>query len=302
MPGAELPRDVATRVLDNAAALGIHTARIYGGEPLVHPHVVAIVEHAIAAGFRTWVSTNGFLLHSLADRLYEVGLRRLAIPLYGTGPAYDSYVQSRGAFARLTANIDHVRARFSNSVQLDFSFLLAAPFCSVRALEEAWAFCERYCAEFHVDIVHTRLPYFTSGPDRYLEIGNTGDLGPVIDWLIKLRRTHPDLYREPVASIRSIRDWVEDLDSMFVPCDMYNHIWIGPDGSVQLCYAAFYLGNVLNQPLEEILYSERHREAARMAFKLACPRCPCNRITRIARCLSKTVAYSLNDRSPVHVA
>jgi hypothetical protein len=46
---------------------------------------------------------------------------------------------------------------------------------------------------------------------------------------------------------------------MRVSCDAHKLIWIGADGTVQLCYAAFELGNLYERPLREILFQGAHR-------------------------------------------
>lgn len=70
---------------------------------------------------------------------------------------------------------------------------------------------------------------------------------------------------------------------MRVPCDAYELLWIGADGSLQLCDTALPLGNVRTQRLRDILFSEAHTQAARNAFRLNCPNCTCCAETRIAK-------------------
>lgn len=298
MRGAELSAEVAISTLREAARLGVHSVRIYGGEPLVHPQVVTIVEQAVGEGLRTSVSTNGMLLRRYADRLYAAGLRRIALPLYGTGDLYDRYVQTAGAFQRLVSSLDYVQTRFGDSLQLDLTLLIAEPFCTVDTLKAAWSFCKRYHGQFHVDLVHPRFPYFNLGPDDCLRIRDPARLHSIVDELLRLRRLDPETYREPLASIRSIPDWVLHDGRMAVPCDMYEHVWVGPDGSVQLCYTAFPLGNINRQPLSELLYSTVHRKSAADAFMLKCPGCSCNRFTRIPRHLPSLIRYGRDSSRP----
>ena len=39
---------------------------------------------------------------------------------------------------------------------------------------------------------------------------------------------------------------------MQVPCDAHKLIWVGADGTAQLCYAAFKLGNLHQRRLRDI--------------------------------------------------
>jgi cyclic pyranopterin phosphate synthase len=52
---------------------------------------------------------------------------------------------------------------------------------------------------------------------------------------------------------------------------------------VQLCYAAFKLGNLHEQPLRAMLFGAEHRQAAQDAFLLNCPNCHCERESRILK-------------------
>ena len=101
--------------------------------------------------------------------------------------------------------------------------------------------------------------------------------------LEKLKLSNPKRVKEFILSIYSIPDWLLKGPQMRVPCDAHKLIWVGADGTVQLCYAAFKLGNLYNQPLREILFQDEHRQAARDAFALNCPNCHCERETRILK-------------------
>jgi len=79
--------------------VGFCRFRLTGGEPLLRPDVVEIVQ-AIAALPETQdlsMTTNGFLLADLAQPLYAAGLRRLNISLDSLKPeVFDQIVGSRG--------------------------------------------------------------------------------------------------------------------------------------------------------------------------------------------------------------
>jgi cyclic pyranopterin phosphate synthase len=295
MRNAELPWEKILEVLDDADRIGVDAVRIYGGEPLVHPSVVGIIEYAVAKRLRVWISTNGFLLRDRIDDLHAAGLRAVGIPLYGTGRDYDKYVQRPGAFERLIRGLDYTRSRFGESIRLVFSWLIAEPFCSVQALDDAITIARAYGAEFRVDLVHSKLPYFTLGPNECLRIRDGSRVGPVVTRLVQLRQSGDVVYGESKSSILSIPDWIRHDTSMEIPCDMYDHLWIGPDGSVQLCYASFPLGNIYEARLAELVYTKTHVESCRAAFQLKCPRCHCNRPTRIVRHMPSVYRYGFQS-------
>jgi sulfatase maturation enzyme AslB (radical SAM superfamily) len=100
---------------------------------------------------------------------------------------------------------------------------------------------------------------------------------------VRLKQEDPERFVHSLPFIRSIPDWLILQRDMRVPCDAYEMIWIGADGTVQLCDAALKLGNLHERPLREILFGEAHRDAARAAFRLDCPNCMCKVDSRIQK-------------------
>ncbi|MGA0869622.1 MAG: SPASM domain-containing protein, partial [Planctomycetota bacterium] len=82
------------------------------------------------------------------------------------------------------------------------------------------------------------------------------------------------------------------------PCDKYEVLWIGADGSVQLCYVTFPLGNLHRTRLRDILYSEAHFEAARGAFQLQCPNCHCGYDSRTQKHMKSRRRYGGAGSAP----
>lgn len=79
----QLSAEEITRITEIAAQLGIKRIRLTGGEPLVYPHIVEIVERIASQPGIEEVSltTNAMLLEKLARPLAEAGLKRVNISL-----------------------------------------------------------------------------------------------------------------------------------------------------------------------------------------------------------------------------
>ena len=165
------------------------------------------------------------------------------------------------------------------------NWLLMRPTCSVPALEAAWAFARRYRVPMQIDLVHYSLPYFTEGLDRELQFRaeDRPRIQEVVDRLLELRQEDPTLIDNSAIGIRSIPDWLVLGAGMRVPCDKYRMVWVGADGTVQLCYVTFKLGNLHERRLRDLLYTEAHRQAARDAFALRCPNCHCGYDERVRK-------------------
>ena len=169
MLGEHLKLDTIRTLLDDAAAAGMTTVRLYGGEPLIHPDLPEMIRHARIVGILPYVTTNGFLLDRKIDKLYEAGLRVATLGYYGWGSAYDEYTSRAGAFEHFCRSLAAVRSRCGSDFRLQLNFLLMRRSCSIEELLRAWELVCTHNMTLQVDLVHYSLPYFTEGPDRILQ-------------------------------------------------------------------------------------------------------------------------------------
>jgi sulfatase maturation enzyme AslB (radical SAM superfamily) len=95
-----------TRVLDQAAELGVETVQLIGGEPLLSPHAVPLIEYALRLGLNVQVYSN---LYAVTDRIWDL----LARPGVSIGTSvysdradeHDRVTTKPGSYARNRANI-----------------------------------------------------------------------------------------------------------------------------------------------------------------------------------------------------
>jgi MoaA/NifB/PqqE/SkfB family radical SAM enzyme len=289
------PRKVRA-LFEDARSIGVERVRIYGGEPLLHPQLPDMIRHSLSLGLSTHVNTNGMLLKQKIDPLYQAGLRGITIGFYGTEDAYNEYVQRTDRFARLEEGVGTARDRFGTDISMRLNFLLMRPSCNLRSLELAWRFAERFDMNFHVDLVHYSLPYFTEGPDRVLQFHDE-DRSAIVEFvqeLAKLKEAHPHRLEDSLPGIWSIPDWLLKGAAMKVPCDVYELLWVGADGTVQLCYVTFRLGHLHEKRLRDMVFTEAHRQASVDAFSLNCPNCHCERDSRVQKHLPSLLKYRGN--------
>lgn len=282
MPGQQLPLPLVREVLEDIKEASFEVVRLYGGEPLVHSDIVKIVEYSTELGLRAYLTTNGMALRQKMDALYDAGLRRIQVGLYGMGEDYNEYVQRKNRFVRLEDGIAYLRERYGNEIDLTLNWLLMKPTCSVESVRNTWDFAVRYNAPIFVNLVHYSLPYFTEGEDRFLAFTpeDRPAINEVIAELLELQKQRPELLAMSPIALRSIPDWLIKGPDMRVPCDRNKLIWVGADGTVQLCYVTFKLGNLHEKRLRDMLFTKEHVAAARDAFALKCPNCHCGFDTR----------------------
>lgn len=107
---AELPPAVVRRHIAEAEALGVREFYFTGGEPFVHPDLVALLEAALAVG-PTTVLTNGTLIDApTADRLAAIAAGSLysleiRISVDGATAEENDAVRGHGSFVRALAAV-----------------------------------------------------------------------------------------------------------------------------------------------------------------------------------------------------
>lgn len=295
MDGERLALSTVIDVLSDAKAGGMETVRFYGGEPLLHPDLPAMIRCATELGLRSYVTTNGTHLGLKIGALHEAGLHLATIGFYGIGDAYEAYTQRPGHFRRLEESIQTVRRLHGDRFELQLNFVLLRPTCTVDALRAAWDFAERYGMFFHVDLASGAIPFFTGGAeDELLLTADDRDAAEdVACEMLRLKRQAPARFVHSEPFIRSIPDWLIKGAGMRVPCNAYELLWIGADGTVQLCDTALPLGNVNTQRLRDILFSREHHRAARDGFQLNCPNCTCLVESRIQKDAASQRRYAV---------
>ena len=97
---AQLDIEDIARLLREAKILGASYAVITGGEPLLHPRILAIVARATEMGVDTLLATNGFLLNSdLAQALSEFSRLSVQISLESSEQNCHDYLRGgKGLF------------------------------------------------------------------------------------------------------------------------------------------------------------------------------------------------------------
>lgn len=295
MVGEQLSYETVEGVLEDAADAGVRMVRFYGGEPLLHRDLPAMVERAIALGMNPYVTTNAALLDQRIDRLVAAGLRDLTIGFYGIGAEYDRYTQRSGLFEVVQRGIEATRARHGKTVRMQMNWLLMRSTANVESFRSAAEFALRHGMTMQIDLIHYSLPYFQEGPARCLQFRPEEDrpmLERVVREIIAVKQERPELIRHTLQGLRSLPDWALLGPEMKVPCSAREMLWVGPDGTVQMCYVTFVLGSLKEKRLREMLFGAAHQQAAVDAFRLNCPNCHCNATDRIMRHLPSRVRYS----------
>ncbi len=106
----ELPLELLSGCLDDAARLGYRQLAVSGGEPLLYRPLPDLLARARELGMVTTITSNGMLLTARRWEPLAELVDVLAISIDGTPEEHDAIRRCDGAFARTTANLGVVRS------------------------------------------------------------------------------------------------------------------------------------------------------------------------------------------------
>jgi len=107
----ELSPDEALALLQDLKDFGVPVVLFSGGEPLMRPDLLELVEWTVQHGLRAVISTNGTLItRDLAERLQRLGLSYVGISLDGVEPTHDKFRGQPGAFAAALTGVRNCQA------------------------------------------------------------------------------------------------------------------------------------------------------------------------------------------------
>lgn len=107
---SELDPAVVCGLVSDAARMGYEVISISGGEPFLYSGLLQVLQHAKSLGLRTTVTTNGYFLQPRWLDPLSGCLDVLAISLDGPRELHDKMRAAHGAFDRVCAGLDTVRA------------------------------------------------------------------------------------------------------------------------------------------------------------------------------------------------
>jgi len=106
----ELSTDEGFAMLEDLAGFGVPVTLFSGGEPLVRPDLLALIERTVKLGMRAVISTNGTLITAgVAEKLKAFNLSYVGVSLDGLKDVNDRFRGVSGAFEKALAGIRNCR-------------------------------------------------------------------------------------------------------------------------------------------------------------------------------------------------
>ncbi len=283
-----LGRAEAFGVLERLSEAGVRLLVLSGGEPLLHPHVLEIVAEARRLGMLPHLSSNGTLLTTAnTAALAEAGLVYVGVSIDGPEDFNDLFRGMQGGYRLATSGLRRARAAglrtglrmtvtAENADQVATMADLAADLdcCrfyvshlvqSGRARESAgWALSAARSRELLValfELAEARL-----GSPLQVVTGGNDSAGPLM--LMWLQKLYGPPAAEAVRRLLALRGGNSAGRSMVCVDELGR---VHPDQF----WTQETLGNLTQQPLDEIMVSPMARELSRRAPRLQgrCARC-----------------------------
>jgi hopanoid biosynthesis associated radical SAM protein HpnH len=101
----------ATECLSAVAEAGAPMVSVTGGEPLLHPDIVTIVDQILAGGRGVTLCTNGLLLEDSLDGFHPDPYLSFVVHLDGLAKTHDRYAGREGVFATALDAISAAKRR-----------------------------------------------------------------------------------------------------------------------------------------------------------------------------------------------
>jgi radical SAM protein with 4Fe4S-binding SPASM domain len=106
----ELTTEQITAVVDQLATLKVGMFAVTGGEPLLRSDLLEVLAHAHAAGLKTGIATNGFLIDPrMAGRIRVAGVYSVQVSLDGPEAVHNRIRSNRQSFARAVGAVELLR-------------------------------------------------------------------------------------------------------------------------------------------------------------------------------------------------
>jgi cyclic pyranopterin phosphate synthase len=109
-------------VLRVAAGFGIRSVKFTGGEPMLRPDLIEIIQ-SVPAGMESSITTNGTLLAGLAADLKQAGLKRVNVSIDSLDPAIYKKITGTDRLSDVLEGIDAALATGLTPVKLNMVVL-----------------------------------------------------------------------------------------------------------------------------------------------------------------------------------
>ena len=255
-----MPFENAATIVARAPAAGVKTLVITGGEPFVHPRIFELIEMAKNLGLGVNITTNGTLLRGDVERLRASGVDSLSISIDGLQATHDKLRGVDGTYRELTAAIDVLQAE--TDIHLNVYFVVTKE--NVRELIAVYEMTRERGIGFDFWPVNGYPHLYVTAPE---------DKAVYLAALERIARTNEqvadrmDYYRYGIEYMEGRRDHFRCLG-------LIEQFGVNHEGQLVPCCVweqkGLQVGSALDEPLDQLLYSERAQALREKIFSEGC--------------------------------
>ena len=118
-PEGEMTPEEISKIVETASKLGIRKVKLTGGEPLLRPDILEIVEGIRPHVEEVSMTTNGVLLAEAARPLKESGLDRVNVSLHSLSPQGFQRITGSNALEKVLQGIEEATAQGLTPVKIN---------------------------------------------------------------------------------------------------------------------------------------------------------------------------------------
>ena len=192
--GISFPRKELMAVIDGLARLGTRFIMVTGGEPMMYPHIVELIERISSHGIECLLNTNGFQVVQRMDELSQVDI--FSVSMDGPKEIHDFY-RGEGTYEIALEVVKAARAR-GKRVQLQFTM--------TRDLMKAFQHVNSVARELGCFIGINFLRPQNTAAGEIVAPGEATeeDIKSFLDWLIEKK---PVTVPYPASLLKYVRYW-----------------------------------------------------------------------------------------------
>jgi MoaA/NifB/PqqE/SkfB family radical SAM enzyme len=258
-----LDTEKAVATINRLGQFGIRYLRFTGGEPLLRRDLFQILQKADMRPFgRVTLQTNGLLLKKLHNEINASPITKIAVSIDGLEASNDVIRGIRGYFRLAMEGIRLLKGKQVNIV----ATLNGRSAGELAGLADE---AHKAGAGFSFNLLDDRSYFLrhTSTNDLW---PNQAETGQIMTFLReKLKR--------PAYELDYIYKYFTRQNPDEPPCILgFLEVFVVSNGDVLAgCYVLKPVGNILREDFEELIGSERYREACLAMVRRECPGCTC---------------------------
>ena len=261
----ELSKEEAIKIIDSALRLGVEQLDITGGEPLLHKDIFEIISYASSSGLKVTLSTNGALIKKHMVKIMDADIFCITVSVDGFIDTYNCLRNCNGIYSEIIDSIEYLKAR---NKRIAISFVVTNK--NIHELEKLYNFFkERRIFFAFFPVINKPDLYLRSDEDKkiFMNFVNKLKKGKEISLIqYKYYMNMLKYYNDSMGRVRCLglcREFGVDVNGNLMPCC----VWENKDRPINA------LGNLLNDDIEELWYSEKIHKARQKIFTEGCGGC-----------------------------